>query len=350
MRRPLLLTVAVVAALAPAIARSARPVPKPLVADPALKAKCAAGDMEACVAALVALVSSREAPELMSHLDEWREGCEAEAANDKGPLASGMCLIAGAVFTFAATYGGPSSANAEGRSEYLERGARYAQRACDLGQEQGCLFRAMIEFWKPKPDLAAIVRRMERLCTRGNADGCWILGVLTYRGSGVLRDPAGAEKLFQRACSARVIAACQDLRRVRANEPGARAKVRPEPVGAQLDWEVGHPSASPGVGLVVACASGESVETCGSLVARVEPKRSEEQELSVLLFHARCARGDWEYDEEAYTVDADACLVLADRLKQGDAPVPRDPARARAILRVACQKGVKEACAPETKP
>jgi TPR repeat protein len=315
MARRSVLALAVAAALAPVFAAGAEPEP---AADPELKQRCAAGELEACAGALQRLIAVREVPRVKAKLPALVTGCEQGKAAD--------CSAAAQAYAF------PDPAVQD-----LERAVRLARKACDQGASVGCLMLgvAYLEGRGVKADPAEAARLMKASCEEQRWNACWILGIQHWRGAGVARDAKLARSYFERACSQKLLIACVDLRRLAARERDEASLGPKGDIGADLDPAAVYPL--PFQGELEYCRRND-LDACaqvawhflsGDAAAQAAP----EAEVAVLLLEATCTHGS-AYD----------CLDMAQRFEEGKGPVPRDAARAAAFYRKACEGGATKAC------
>jgi hypothetical protein len=82
--------------------------------------------------------------------------------------------------------------------------AKNFAHACELGLKPGCA--GILRVVKQDNGSA-----LQNSCDRGDAESCFLLGSLTYAGSGVAKDPAHAFNLLQRSCDANWPRGCAGL-------------------------------------------------------------------------------------------------------------------------------------------
>src|ERR1051325_444204 len=83
-----------------------------------------------------------------------------------------------------------------------------SQRAC-AGDAQRCRdLDLRYERGIVAADVAILAQLYRKSCDAGTTAGCYSLGVLYTRGTGVARDPAQAAALYRRTCDRGILAAC----------------------------------------------------------------------------------------------------------------------------------------------
>lgn len=90
--------------------------------------------------------------------------------------------------------------------------ARLYERACDLGESNGCMNGGTLYFYgggDPPPDPARGLGLLERACDLKHSLGCLKIGIVYQLGHGVAPDPELAFGYFQRACDLGLQGGCQ---------------------------------------------------------------------------------------------------------------------------------------------
>ncbi|MFO0585604.1 MAG: sel1 repeat family protein [Anaeromyxobacter sp.] len=166
----------------------------------ALREGCAIGSGAACTARLADVADPEAARRL------------AERACDLGD-------VDGCVALAARTPGGPAPATLDracrlGSSEACAAlGAEGLGKRCDGGDGAACLQLGVLleEGRVMRAEGAAAAARYERACAVGKAEACWRLGRLHRIGAGVAHDEARARKLLSGACANGEREACRLL-------------------------------------------------------------------------------------------------------------------------------------------
>jgi hypothetical protein len=229
-------------ALAPAGARAADPAPAARPVDPALKKRCAAAELAPCVQAITGILFELRAPSIKEWLVDTVKDCEAPAPAIPREQLGARCFTAAWGLTF------PEPSVRDDAAS-----ARFARKACDLGDRRGCalLGLAMVRGRGVKRDPAEGVKLLGSTCldrdpreVDGISRACWFLGVHLARGASISRDLPAATEALDRACRGsrrighlgggawRIPYACRDLKRVSAlSDKGEDTS----PVGLELD-------------------------------------------------------------------------------------------------------------------
>lgn len=198
------------------------------------------------------------------------------------------------------------------------KAATYFQKGCDGGHGASCasLGWAFEDGVGVAKDAARAFALYRKACDANDRWACTRLAFALASGAGVDKDVAEAARLLDKSCTAGDAMACAKL--------GAMLRV-----GEELPQDL--PRAEPL--LRSACEKGSSWgcgELAGLLVARGATQDLQEA--------ARLLEGACEKD------DATFCAMLAGLLELGHG-VARDPARATALYRRACDGGYTPACA-----
>jgi len=167
----------------------------------ALLEGCAIGSGAACTVRLADVTDPAAALRL------------AERACDLGD-------VDGCVALAARTPGGPTAGTLDRACRLGSSEACAALRAdalgerCEAGVAADCLRLGVLleEGRVMRPDGAAAAARYARACERGSGEACWRLGRLHRAGAGVARDEARARKLLAGACAGGEREACRLLR------------------------------------------------------------------------------------------------------------------------------------------
>ena len=97
-------------------------------------------------------------------------------------------------------------------------------RVCDARTAPACTSRAL-DLWASggAPMIARASALFDRACTLGDAQGCHFAGRLALDGHGIPRDPARGLALLEKGCDGGVLMSCDVLARYLATHPSAKA-------------------------------------------------------------------------------------------------------------------------------
>ncbi|HYW39651.1 MAG TPA: TIR domain-containing protein [Terriglobales bacterium] len=99
------------------------------------------------------------------------------------------------------------------RGKQFSQAAELYQKACDGGERKGCHDLGLM-YYKGEgvvKDLNRAARLFKRACDAGGSGGCQDLGLMYSRGEGVAKDLIRAADLYKRACDAGAAPGCTDL-------------------------------------------------------------------------------------------------------------------------------------------
>lgn len=86
-------------------------------------------------------------------------------------------------------------------SSDADEAVTHFDRACELGDAEGCVAAANRYNGGSSPDRTLGAERLKRACELGHADACVDLALAHIQGQGVQRDPLRARQLLERICS-----------------------------------------------------------------------------------------------------------------------------------------------------
>jgi TPR repeat protein len=204
----------------------------------------------------------------------------------------------------------------------------------------------------PLPDL-------KRACDSGDAASCRLLGDKLYRGDGVAKDEARAVPALRAACDARIVESCEQLADAYWNGRGvekdaARAVKLLEPIcndakpPMRVCIALSEMLSSPAAGS--AHDEHQSVRLLERACYENEPEACRQagmiflEGLRGIPYNQGTLRQGVVYLQKACGLGSmGACLTLADLHDVGRG-VPKNPAKAYALRKKACDGGVEGAC------